>query len=321
MTPLTNRTTPNFLAFSLALSMLVGLSACTNKDTPKVASQVAAKVGSEEISVHQINLVLANRNASGASPEELKAMGRNALENLINQQLAVDQALEGKLNRLPEVVAQIEASKRDVLANAYLKQFVSGLSKPSAEETKEYYGEHPQLFSERRIFNLQEVVTAFTPEVSTQLHSMAASNKPIEEVAAWLKTNNVKFTGGSASRTAEQIPLEMLPTVHALKDGQDAVIVSPASVTLVRLVSSKSSPVNEAMALPRIAQYLSNQRTNEAIAAHMKQLRANTKIAYVGEYATPEPAAAAAEQTTLAPANTANPTARSALEKGVAGMK
>ena len=299
----------------------VGISACGKKDTPTVVSQVAAKVGSEEISVHQINYLLAHGNNHGASPQELRTMGRSALEDLINQQLAVDQAIEAKLNRSPEVVAQIEAARREVLAGAYIKQVLAGLPKPGVEETKKYFADHPQLFSERRIFNMQEVVAPMTPEVSTQLHSFAAANKPVEEVAAWLKARDVKFSGGSVSRAAEQIPLEMLPALHALKDGQDTVFETPASVTLLRLVSSQSAPVGEAAALPRIAQYLFNQRSNEAVAEKMKQLRASTKIAYVGEYANPELPAQGAGQTVSTPVAAAADVGKNALEKGVAGLK
>jgi phosphate transport system substrate-binding protein len=48
---------------------------------------------------------------------------------------------------------------------------------------------------------------------------MIAAAKPMEEIANWLKGKDIKFNGGSATRPAEQIPLDLLPKVHALKDG------------------------------------------------------------------------------------------------------
>lgn len=311
--------------FWIAFASVIGLTACGKKDSTAPATQVAAKVGSEELSVHQINQVLSRTNTSGASPEAVKAMSRDVLEKLIDQQLAVTKAIDSKLDRTPETVAAIETAKRDILARAYLQKVAAAQPKPTAEEAQKYYAEHPQLFSQRRIFNIQEIVAPASPGLAEQLRSMAASGKSMEDVAAFLKAKDIKFNGGSASRPAEQIPLEILTKVHVLKDGQNLVLDSPKSVTYLRLASSQASPVDQATALPRIDQFLTNQRASEAIAADMKQLRASTTITYMGEFANPAAPAASAEvkvekstiNTPAAPVDKA----QSAIEKGVAGLK
>jgi EpsD family peptidyl-prolyl cis-trans isomerase len=248
-------------------------------------------------------------------------MSREVLEKLIDQQLAVEQATEDKLHRSPEVVSQIEAARRDILARAYMQKIAGGLPKPSAEEIKKYYAEHPQLFSERRIFNVQEIVVPTAPGLADQLRAQAAAGKPIVDIANWLKSKDIKFDGGSATRSAEQIPLERLAQIHALKDGQSAVMETPQAITLVRVASSQTSPVVEAAALPRIEQFLTNQRASEAVAANIKQLRTASKITYMGEFAKAEGAAAVpvAPAAPTQPAPAAN--SKTAIEKGVAGLK
>lgn len=316
-------TNSRFTLSVLAATLALALSACGSKDDSKVATQVAAKVGSEEISVHQINQVLGRSNTSGASPEAVKAMSRDILEKLIDQQIAVDQATEAKLNRSPDVVSQLEASRREILARAYIQKVVGGISKLTPEDVKKYYVDHPQLFAERRIFNVQEIVVPVAPGIVEQLRSFSEAGKPIEESAAWLKSKDIKFGGGSATRAAEQIPLELLAQVHTLKDGQSLVIQSPQSVTLLRVASSQLTPVPEAAALPRIEQFLTNQRAGEAVAANIKLLRGNTKIAYLGEFSKDEsttPAAVAAAPVASASAS-AEDKAKNSLEKGIAGLK
>lgn len=318
-----NSQTISTLKCSFLALLLCSLVACGNKGESSNPSQVAAKVAKEEISIHQINQALSRISTSNITPEAGKAMGRDVLERLIDQQLAVNQAIETKLDRVPEIVLQIEASRREILSRAYLQRMVSSLPKPTPDEVKKYYAEHPQLFSERRIFNVQEIVVPVATDVNEQLRSLSASNKPIEEVANWLKGKDIKFGGGSATRTAEQIPFEVLPQIQSLKDGQSVVIVGPKATTFLRIASSQAAPVPEAAALPRIEQFLSNQRANETIATNMKQLRATTDISYVGEFVktdatTPVPAPI---QPKLDQAQTMEDQSKSVIDKGVAGIK
>ena len=315
----------------LASALVLGLVACGDKGDKKVATQVAAKVGSEEISVHQINQILQRANTNATTPDAAKAMSREVLEKLIDQQLAVDQAVEAKLHRSPEVVTQIEAARREILARAYMQKLASSLPKPTAEEIKAYYKEQPALFSERRVFNLQELVVPKTPanasaNLTAELKSQVAAGKSIEDAAAWLKSKDIQFGGGKATRPAEQIPLELLSQLHALKDGQSMVFDTPQATTVVRVVASQLAPVPEAEALPRIEQFITNRRATDAVTADLKRLRAATTVTYMGEFTAPDAAAAAP---TAAPAAVSVPKpagaqvdpAQSAIEKGVSGLK
>jgi EpsD family peptidyl-prolyl cis-trans isomerase len=306
---------------------LLALAGCGNKNAPKPSTQVAAQVGSEEISLHQINAALAQGSSRGTTPEQVQVLSRTALEGLIDQQVAVDQAMEAKLNRDPDVIGQIEAARRAVLANAYVKQFVGGLPKPDEKDAKQYFAEHPALFAERRIYSVQEIVAPRSPEVLEQFNTMAAANQSMEAVAAWLTARKIRFSPANASRAAEQIPLDLLPRMHTLKDGQDLAFSTPATVSILRLVSSRTEPVTEAVALPRIAQFLGTQRTVDAVTAQIKTLRSKTKVVYLGEFSKPLPEASLAEPPVpVAAAAIPTPGAAagsvsSTLEKGVAGLK
>lgn len=290
-----------------AMSFALGMTACGSKNNQGVSTQVAAKVGTEEISVHQINQMIRHAGTSNISPQ---VMGREILEKLIDQQLAINQATESKLNRSPQVVAELEAARREVLARAYLQQITDSLAKPTPEEVKSYYVKHPELFAERRIFNLQEIIAPIAPNLAEQLRGFAAAGKTADDVSAWLKGKNIVFSSASATRAAEQIPLEMLAAVHPLKDGQSTVLEASQAITFLRITSSQQVPINEAEALPSVERFLSNQRTGEAMTAKLKELRANTKITYMGEFAKAEAVSGASS-----PYNLNN------IEKGVAGLK
>ncbi len=299
------------------------LIACGNKDGKQEAkqdpTQTAAKVGSEEVTIHQINQVLARTNTKGATAQAIANLNREVLEKLIDQQLAVNEATETKLSRAPEVMSQIEAARREILARAYTQKIAAAVPKPTSDEVRAYYVEHPQLFSQRRIFNVQEIVAQPTPEVVAIFKAHAAASKPIEELAATLKAKGIQFGGGSATRAAEQFPLDLLARVHALSDGQSLVSESAKAVTILRIASSQSSPVPEDAALRSIEQYLLNTRGGAAVAADLKDLRVKNKVSYMGEFAKPVTATPTTSESKKADAPATND--KSAIESGVAGLK
>ncbi|MBL8376616.1 MAG: EpsD family peptidyl-prolyl cis-trans isomerase [Burkholderiales bacterium] len=298
---------------AVTLAALV-LASC-GKDEQKAATQVAAKVGSEEISVHQINFVM-TRAGANPTPENASAVRKAALDRLIDQQLLVEAAKDKKVDRSPDVLMAMEMARREVLARAYLEQMGAALPKPTDEEIKKFYGANPWLFSERRVFAIQELIVPAAAGVAVSLRELIDGGKSITEIAKWLDGKGIKYQAGAANRTAEQIPLEFLPRIHALKDGQGLVIEAGQGVTALRVVASQSQPVPEAQALPRVQQFLMNQRISEASAQEMKRLKEKAKISYQGDFATAAAAPAAAPASPMA-----TPPLDAGIEKGLKGLK
>ena len=79
--------------------------------------EAAAKVNKEEITVHQINFVL--QRQGNVPADQVPAVSKRILESLIDQEVAIQQATEEKLDRDPKVVMAIEAAKREIIARAY----------------------------------------------------------------------------------------------------------------------------------------------------------------------------------------------------------
>lgn len=302
----------------LAILLVAGLAACGSKKESKAASQVAAQVNAEEISVHQINFVLGRSNTAVA-PEQASLVRREVLDKLIDQQLAVEQAIERKLDRTPETIMAIEAGRREILARAYVEQIAAKQAKPTQEEAEKYIAEHPQLFAERRIFNIQEIALPAASQVAPALREMVAAGKSMDDIAKWLQGKDIKFSAGSATRPAEQVALDLLPKLHALKDGQSLVLDDEQKISIMHLVASRSAPIDAAVALPRVLQFLGNQRIAEGVTNDIGQLRSKAKISYQGEFAEAAEArpAKAVPKTTTAASSPRNAN----LEKGIAGIK
>jgi len=304
-----------FLSFRVAAiaaaTVAVLLTGCGDGKKADKASQTAAKVNKEEITVHQINFVL--QRQQGLKPEQAEAAGKQVLERLIEQELAVQKAQDLKLDRDPRVVQQIEAAKREIIARAYVDRVGESVSKPSAEEIAKYYNDKPALFKDRRIYTLQEVVIEAKPEQFEQIREKLKAAKNLNEFAEYLKANDFRFAGNQAVRAAEQLPLASLDAIARMQDGQSVLSPNPNGLTVLFLAGSRSQPVDEARARPAIEAFLTNQRKAELVQKDIKGLRDAAKVEYVGKFgegATPAPAAsapAAAVAPAPAPAPAATP--------------
>jgi len=269
-------------AVAAALLTAAALSACGG-DRAKGASQTAAKVNKEEITVHQINFVMQQQR--GLKPEQAEEASRQILERLIDQELAVQRATDLKLDRDPLVVQRLEAAKREILARAYLEKVGETVSKPTPDEVKAYYEQQPALFKERRIYSIQELGIEASPDQVETLREKLAAAKSISEFVDFLKENDYRFNGNQAVRAAEQLPLASLDTFARMKDGQATLSKTANGVQVLVLVGSRSQPVSEDQARPAIEQFLSNERKRKLVEQDVKALRAGAKIEYVGKFA------------------------------------
>ena len=293
---------PNALAKAALVAIAAGallLTGCGEKKN-KVPGQTAAKVNKEEITIHQINAVLQQQR--GLRPEQADAASRQVLERLIDQELADAKAEELKLDRDPRVLQQLEATRRDILARAYVEKVGDAAIKPSAEDIKKYYDDKPALFKQRRIYNIQEINVEVRPEQFVPLREKLEGSKTITDFLDYLKANDFKFQGSQAVRAAEQLPLQSLDTFAKMKDGQAIMIPGQNVAQVVVLAGSRVQPLSEEQAQPVIEQYLLNERKRKLVEDDLKAMRAAAKIEYIGKFAeggagaasaAPQPAAAA----------------------------
>jgi EpsD family peptidyl-prolyl cis-trans isomerase len=323
----------------VALALATALAGCGDKKD-KPASQTAAKVNKEEITVSQINQVLAQQRAISA--DQAASANGVILERLIDQELALQKASDQKLDRDPRVMQAIESSRREIIARAYLEKIGEGAPKPAPAEVQAYYDKHPALFSNRRIYNLQEIDLEATPAQVEGLKTVLAASKTFPVFVEYLKTNGVRFQGSEGVRSAEQLPLASVDQFAALKDGQVVFVATPKGAHVIHLVGSRSQPVTLEAARPAIEQYLLNERKRKIIADDLASLRRTAKIEYVGDYSAsrpPAPVAASAPAfekpvMSIAPGTDAAPQIEVAprdvpaasmpaatLDKGLKGMK
>lgn len=269
------------LGVGLASALLVACGGGDSKDKP--ATQVAAKVNKEEISVHQINFML--QRQPNLKPEQVEPASRVALDRLVDQELTVQKAIEQKIDRDPRVVQALDAARREIIARAYIDRIGNGVSPPSDAEIADYYAKNPALFSQRRIYQLQEFVVEGPNEALTALQTQLSATKDAAQIVKVLNASGLKVNASQAVRSAEQIPLAALERFAKLRDGEIMVNLGGNTLQAIYLASSRSAPVNEAQARTAIERFLLNERKRELIAKDLKALRDAGQVEYLGKFA------------------------------------
>lgn len=300
---------------ALAVLAAAVVAGCGSKSKEPGASQVAAKVNDEEVTVHQLNGLLGKANIPPGT--DVNAARKQALDRLVEESLLVQAAKEKKLDRDPRVVQAIEAARREVIARAYLEQVASAQAKPTEQAVSAYYTEHPELFAERRIYNFRELAVADGSK-QEMIKSHFDAGKSMDDLINVLRAQNIRFAANAFVKPAEQLPLDAARRLHVLKDGEVSIIPRGQGLIVLQIAASRTEPVEQAKAKQAIEQFLSNKAKSEAVGAEVKRLRDSGKVSYVGEFAKDAPAAPAAD--TAAPKADQSATV-DGLEQGIKGLK
>lgn len=268
--------------WNLALAFMLGfaLTGCGNK--PGTPPMPIARVNGDAITSEQLNLALSRLNIT--SPDQIAAAKRQVLQALVDQQLLVQQAIQQKLDRDPAVAQLLEASRRQILAQAYLERQGQGLPKASEKEVTDYYNQHPELFGERRVYRLQELGVNAANRVE-EVRSRLEGSRDLGEFSAWLRAENIPFRAGSGIKAAEQLPMEIVPRLQGMQEGQFLAIPAHNGVTVLQIVAVQREPMTLEKARPAIERLLMTAKRREAAEAELKKLQASARIEYPGEFA------------------------------------
>ena len=297
------------LTAGVILLTVAGLAACGG-DKQKKVGQALASVNGEEITALQLNEELQRAGVPAAQQE---AASKQLLEALIDRQVVENVALKEKIDRDPKVMQAVERAKALIISQAYMQKKLSGMAPPSKAEVEDYFNKHPELFSNRKQFDMRQLLIA-SKDMNDALKQVIDKSKSLDEVAAWMESNKIGFARGQVSRTTTDLAPELVAKLQSMPKGQLFIINEGERAMLMTIVDIKEVPVKLAAAAPQIEQYLVNTRTKDAAKQEMERLRAAAKIEYLNQ-----PAAATAASGAASAASASASAAATA--RGVAGLK
>jgi EpsD family peptidyl-prolyl cis-trans isomerase len=334
MTTSTFPTLPRRALCAALILVAATLSGCGNKAKDSKPGQALASVNGNEITVLQLNEEL---QRAGVPAAQQDVASRQLLQALIDRQLLENEAEKEKLDRDPKVMQAIDRARALIIAQAYVQKHVGNVTQPTAAEVEDYFNKHPEFFTNRKQFNMNELIMA-SADLTPEVKATADGARSLEEVAVWLDAHKIKYGRTQVMRSTADLNPEVSQKLLAMPKGQIFIVKEGERAMLISIAETRDAPVSLKVATPQIAQFLVTQKNKELAANEVKRLRAGAKIEYMNKSMMPEPngtaapagaarAAAAAAPARAAPAaspvqaSAGTTTDKAALERGVAGLK
>lgn len=287
--------TGRLLSAALGLGVVLLLAGCPGKDKSAAgadASQIVAQVNDREISIHQVEAMLA---AQPAIADQLGANGPpRALDSLIDQELAAQEARQSGLDKTPRVLQAMELAKREVLARAYQDQLAEGAIMPDSEAVSRYYDAHPELFAKRRQYTLQETVVKAPADKALELKGKLEKLASVEAVNALINESGLTHSRRNSVQWAEGLPMDLLAQLAYLKNGQSVCVSRKDGLVILTVLNAEEVPMSSGQASNAIQAALLSNARRELVQKGMEALRQRAKVQRFGAFAQAASAASGA---------------------------
>ena len=161
----------------IILTLVVALmaSACQKK----ASGQTVAVVNGEEITASELNDALTTDSTfAGANTKDARAA---ELQKLIDRKLVVQQARKDGVDKSPEFVNQQRRMTEDLMINLMLSKRLNTSQVPSADEIGRFQAAHPEIFANREIWTLDQIIYPLPKNPSVNAKLGAA--KSMDEIA------------------------------------------------------------------------------------------------------------------------------------------
>lgn len=336
------------------IALAAALAGCGERAKESKPGQALANVNGEEITVLQLNEEIQRAGVPAARQQEAS---KQLLQALIDRQLLEHAAVQEKLDRDPKVLQAIERARSLIIAQAYMQKRLANIARPTQAEVEEYFNKHPEFFTSRKQFRMDQLVLA-AKDLTPEARAAADAARSLEEVAVWLDAHQVKYGRAQVTRSTSELNPELSKKLLGMPKGQLFSVREGERAMLLAVAEVRDAPVPLEVAAPQIEKYLLTNKNKEMAAAEVERLRQTAKIEYLnkdlaqGAKAAPAsmtapapnaaapaasdaaaapdtapgtgqdgPAAAAPDKTAVPEASATEPPDHGAVDRGVAGLK
>ena len=286
-----------------AAAACLSLAACGDKKAP--SGQVVARIEKDEITAIDLRNELGNFAAP--NPQVRKAAEQQALDAILTRRVLAAAAEKAGVGKTPEFAQQEQRMKETLLVQSWQNQIAKSVPAPSKEESDRFIAEHPDLYAQHKVFDLEQL--QFARPNNPEVIKAFAPLKTLEQVQALLAANNVRSRAENVTVDSLSIDPRIAAQIVALPPGEVFIVPNQNILTANRVREMRVVPLPADIPMKHASAYLKSQHTREAVQRQLGATieAAKSKITYSKAYqpAAPKPAAKVAPP--AAPAAAAPP--------------
>jgi len=268
------------IEYAALISLLAAALAGCGERTDGAA--VAAKVNGTTISVAELEDKMQQYRHF---PEPQRAqLSAKVLKAMVDTELLRQAAVGEKLDQDESVRSKLAQANRLILANAYVEKRRDQAGKPGAAEVKAYFDQHPELYAERKIYELTELAIQPKPANQAELLAKLGDGRQFDAFTRWLSEQKIPHGSRSQMAAPDDMPEDLPARLNKLAVGQAIAIDGPDRIGILRVERLQPQPLTLEQATPAIEKKLLDQRRAKAMEDAFKQLRDKAKIEFLPPY-------------------------------------
>jgi EpsD family peptidyl-prolyl cis-trans isomerase len=242
----------------------------------KASGQTVAVVNQEEITAAELNDALASDpSVAGAATKEAREA---TLQKLIDRKLLVQQARKDGLDKSPAFINQQRRANDELLINMLLSKRLNTSELPAAAEIASYQASRPEMFANREIWTLQQILYPLPKDAT--LTSALGKAQSLDEITQLLTSKGIKYTRGTRKIDTAVFPHAIYSQLTPLKPGEPFIAPGPDKAVASVITTREPAPLTGDEARTAAVNSMRRDQVETIVKDRVKSLRGSAKIEY-----------------------------------------
>lgn len=280
-------------ATAAALAVALALSACDKGKGNLEKGQVIASVGGTDITVAELNAELAGITLPPGA--DRKPAEQQALQALVNRAIFANIARERKLDKTREYTLQEHRAEQALLVQMLQRDIAVKLPKPTKEEAARFMTANPDLFAQRKIWQIDQI--RFRPPADVAQLKELEPLTTMEQVEQKLIELRLDYKRGTATLDTVGAPIPLVRNIARMPAGEIFIIPQQGVFTANRVTNTTVAPFEGDQAIGYAMNIIQSEKMQKASTAALDEpvKKARTEVRYQPGYAPPKQPAAPAK--------------------------